>query len=49
MTARGTAAELIRKKRDGALLSDQAISDLVAGIVDGSVSDAHSARVMPRK
>ena len=43
MTARGAAAELIRKKRDGALLSDQAISDLVAGIVDGSVSDAQIA------
>jgi thymidine phosphorylase len=43
VTARGPAAELIRKKRDGALLSDQAISDLVAGIVDGSVSDAQIA------
>jgi len=41
--ARGAAAELIRKKRDGALLSDEAISDLVAGIVDGSVSDAQIA------
>ena len=43
MTAPGTAAELIRRKRDGALLSDKAISDLVAGIVDGSVSDAQIA------
>ena len=43
MTARGPAAELIRKKRDGALLSDEAISTLVAGIVDGSVSDAQIA------
>jgi thymidine phosphorylase len=41
--ARGAAAELIRKKRDGALLSDEAISELVAGIVDGSVSDAQIA------
>jgi len=41
--ARGTAAELIRKKRDGAPLSDEAISDLVAGIVDGSVSDPQIA------
>jgi thymidine phosphorylase len=36
-------AELIRQKRDGALLGDQAIADLVAGIVDGSVSDAQIA------
>jgi len=43
VTARGTAAELIRKKRDGAPLSDEAISTLVAGIVDGSVSDAQIA------
>ena len=43
MTARGHAAELIRKKRDGALLGDQAIAELVAGIVDGSVSDAQIA------
>src|SRR5207245_9952366 len=41
--ARGTAAELIRKKRDGALLSDAAISELVAGIVDGSVTDPQIA------
>ena len=43
MTARGIAAELIRRKRDGAPLSDEAISTLVAGIVDGSVSDAQIA------
>jgi len=43
VTARGSAAELIRRKRDGALLGDQAIVDLVAGIVDGSVSDAQIA------
>ena len=43
MTARLTTAELIRRKRDGALLGDQAIADLVAGIVDGSVSDAQIA------
>ena len=43
MKAPGTAAELIRKKRDGALLSDEAISELVAGIVDGSVTDPQIA------
>jgi thymidine phosphorylase len=43
VTARLTTAELIRHKRDGALLGDQAIADLVAGIVDGSVSDAQIA------
>jgi len=43
VTARGTAAELIRKKRDGGLLSDAAISELVAGIVDGSVTDPQIA------
>jgi len=43
VTARGAAAELIRRKRDGALLSDEAIATLVAGIVDGSVSDAQIA------
>ncbi len=43
MTAHGIAAELIRRKRDGAPLSDEAISTLVAGIVDGSVSDAQVA------
>jgi thymidine phosphorylase len=43
VTARGVAAELIRRKRDGAPLSDEAISALVAGIVDGSVGDAQIA------
>jgi thymidine phosphorylase len=43
VTARGIGAELIRRKRDGALLSDEAIGTLVAGIVDGSVSDAQIA------
>ena len=43
MTGRDSAAELIRKKRDGALLSEAAISHLVAGIADGSVSDAQIA------
>ena len=43
MKAPGTAAELIRKKRDGSLLSDEAISELVAGIVDGSVTDPQIA------
>src|SRR5258707_10749332 len=43
VTARGIAAELIRRKRDGAPLSDEAISTLVAGIVDSSVSDAQVA------
>ena len=43
MTSRGIAAELIRRKRDGAPLGDDAISTLVAGIVDGSVSDAQIA------
>jgi len=43
MTGRDSATELIRKKRDGALLSEAAISHLVAGIVDGSVSDAQIA------
>src|SRR5262249_29170621 len=43
VTPRGAAAELIRRKRDGALLTDDAIATLVAGIVDGSVSDAQIA------
>jgi len=43
VTSRGIAAELIRRKRDGAPLGDDAISTLVAGIVDGSVSDAQIA------
>ena len=33
-------AELIRRKRDGGELSSEEISELVAGIADGSVSDA---------
>jgi thymidine phosphorylase len=33
-------AELIRRKRDGLELSDSEISQLVAGIADGSVTDA---------
>ncbi|MGH2824246.1 MAG: thymidine phosphorylase, partial [Thermoleophilaceae bacterium] len=33
-------AELIRKKRDGGELSAEEIEFLVAGIADGSVSDA---------
>src|SRR5437879_1083607 len=32
-------AELIRRKRDGAALGDEELAHLVAGIVDGSVSD----------
>jgi thymidine phosphorylase len=43
VTGRDSAAELIRQKRDGALLSEAAISHLVAGIADGSVSDAQIA------
>jgi thymidine phosphorylase len=43
VTGRDSVAELIRKKRDGALLSEAAISHLVAGIADGSVSDAQIA------
>jgi thymidine phosphorylase len=34
------AAELIRRKRDGAELSAEEISELVAGITDGTVTDA---------
>ncbi|HEY6524736.1 MAG TPA: thymidine phosphorylase [Solirubrobacteraceae bacterium] len=34
------AAELIRRKRDGGELSAEEVSELVAGIADGSVSDA---------
>ena len=33
-------AELIRRKRDGGELSADEIEELVAGITDGSVSDA---------
>jgi thymidine phosphorylase len=43
VTARGAPAELIRRKRDGATLGDAEIADLVAGIVDGSMSDAQVA------
>ena len=37
------AAELIRRKRDGAPLTEAQIADLVVGIVDGSVSDGQVA------
>ena len=43
MTARATTAELIRAKRDGAALAEEDIRRLVAGIVDGSVSDGQAA------
>ena len=43
MTARATTAELIRAKRDGAALSEEDIGRLVAGIVDGSVSEGQTA------
>ena len=43
MTARATTAELIRRKRDGAPLTEAEIADLVVGIVDGSVSDGQVA------
>ena len=33
-------AELIRRKRDGLELSDSEISQLIAGIADGTVTDA---------
>ena len=36
-------AELIRRKRDGAILSDEEIGALVAGIADGSVSEGQVA------
>src|SRR5213593_2750694 len=36
-------AELIRRKRDGAALGDEELAHLVAGIVDGSVSDGQVA------
>ena len=36
-------AELIRRKRDGAALSDAEIAAFVAGLVDGSVSDSQAA------
>jgi thymidine phosphorylase len=38
-----TTAELIRDKRDGAPLGEEEIARLVAGIVDGSVSDGQVA------
>jgi len=43
VSARATTAELIRRKRDGVPLTDEAIADLVAGIADGSVSDGQVA------
>jgi thymidine phosphorylase len=43
VTARATTAELIRAKRDGAALSEEDIARLVAGIVDGSVSEGQAA------
>jgi thymidine phosphorylase len=43
VTARATIAELIRAKRDGATLGEEEIGRLVAGIVDGSVSDGQAA------
>jgi thymidine phosphorylase len=43
VTARLPPAELIRRKRDGATLTEAEIADLVAGIVDGSMSDSQIA------
>ena len=43
MTGHPTTSELIRGKRDGAALDERAIARLVAGIVDGSMSDAQVA------
>ena len=43
MRPRATPADLIRRKRDGAILSDDDIADLVGGIVDGSMSDSQVA------
>jgi thymidine phosphorylase len=43
VTARATTAELIRAKRDGAVLGEEDIGRLVAGIADGSVSDGQAA------
>ena len=43
MTAPATVAEVIRAKRDGAALGEEDIGRLIAGIVDGSVSDAQVA------
>lgn len=39
----GSAAELIRRKREGAALTDGELAALVAGIVDGTMSDAQIA------
>ena len=39
----GPPAEIIRRKRDGATLSESEIAALVGGIVDGTVSDAQIA------
>jgi thymidine phosphorylase len=43
VTARTPPAELIRRKRDGEILSDADIAALVDGIVDGSMSDSQVA------
>ncbi len=43
MTARVTPGELIRRKRDGAILTEEEIAGLVTGIVDGSMSDGQVA------
>jgi thymidine phosphorylase len=43
VTQPATTAELIRAKRDGAALDEPAIRRLVAGIVDGSMSDGQVA------
>ena len=43
MTTRVTPGELIRRKRDGAILTEAEIAGLVAGIVDGAMSDAQIA------
>jgi thymidine phosphorylase len=40
---RAPPAEVIRRKRDGAALDEAELAGLVAGIVDGSVSDAQIA------
>ena len=39
MKTRAAPGELIRRKRDGAVLTEDEIAGLVAGIVDGSMSD----------
>ena len=43
MTAGPAPAELIRRKRDGAILADEDIAGLVVAIVDGSMSDGQIA------